>query len=128
MHCIILNIVKNAQWYQWATSTSQKSAAQNLANAALVRAGEPSQGIDKDEMMTMPMEIDDSISMEVGEVVQPRTGMQQPRNQYLPNPKSLNSWNRTLLRSRQPLPSSLGTIPATLQHFGSFTVAEWPPC
>ncbi|KAI1000930.1 hypothetical protein K3495_g7268 [Podosphaera aphanis] len=128
MHCILLNIVKNAQWYQWATSTRQKSTAQNSANAALVRAGEPSHGVDKDEMTTIPMEIDELISMEVDEVVQPRSGMQQPRNQYLPNPKSLNSWNRTLLRSRQSLPSSLGTIPATLQHVGSFTAAEWPPC
>ncbi|KAI0994657.1 hypothetical protein K3495_g13524 [Podosphaera aphanis] len=128
MHCILLNIVKNAQWYQWATSTRQKSTAQNSANAALVRASEPSHGVDEDEMMTMPMEIDELISMEVDEVVQPRSGMQQPSNQYLPNPKSLNSWNRTLLRSRQSIPSSLGTIPATLQHVGSFTAVEWPPC
>ncbi|KAI0992397.1 hypothetical protein K3495_g15788 [Podosphaera aphanis] len=34
MHCILLNIVKNAQWYQWATSTRQKSTAQNSANAS----------------------------------------------------------------------------------------------
>ncbi|KAI0991695.1 hypothetical protein K3495_g16492, partial [Podosphaera aphanis] len=131
--CILLNIVKNAQWYQWAPSIRQKSAVQNSANAALVRAGEPSHGLDEDEMLTMametdefmPMEIDEFIPMEVDEVVQPRSGLQQPRNQYLPNPKSLNSWNRTLLHSRQSLPSSLGTIPATLQHVGSFTAAEW---
>ncbi|KAI1002063.1 hypothetical protein K3495_g6140 [Podosphaera aphanis] len=113
LHCILLNI--------------------NSADAALVRAGETSHGIDEDEIMTMemetdefmPMEIDELMSMEVDEVVQPRSSMQQPRNQYLPNPKSLNSWNRTLLRSRQSLPSSLGTIPATLQHVGSFMAAEW---
>ncbi|KAI0997849.1 hypothetical protein K3495_g10340 [Podosphaera aphanis] len=99
MHCILLNIVKNAQWYQWAPSIRQKSAVQNSANAAFVRAGEPSHGLDEDEFM--PMEIDELISMEVNEVFQPRSGMQQPRNQHMPNPKSLNSWNRTLLHSRQ---------------------------
>ncbi|KAI1000987.1 hypothetical protein K3495_g7208 [Podosphaera aphanis] len=133
MHCMLLNILKNAQWYQWAPTIRKKSAVQNSANAAFVRAGEPSHGLDEDEMLTMametdefmPMEIDELMSMEVDEVVQPRSGMQQPCNQYMPNPKSLNSWNRTLLRSRQSLPSSLGTKPATLQHVGSFTAAEW---
>ncbi|KAI1002768.1 hypothetical protein K3495_g5434 [Podosphaera aphanis] len=133
MHCILLNIVKNAQWYQWAPSIRQKSAVQNSANAAFVRAGEPSHGLDGDEILIMvmetdefmPMEIDELMSMEVDEDVQPRSGMQQPRNQYMPNPKSLNSWNRTLLHSRQSLPPSLGTIPATLQHVGLFTAAEW---
>ncbi|KAI0992200.1 hypothetical protein K3495_g15986 [Podosphaera aphanis] len=100
MHCILLNIVKNAQWYQWAASIWQKSTVQNSANTALVRAGEPSHGLDEDEMMTMPMEIDELMSMKVFEVVRPRSGMQQPRNQYMPNPESLNSWNRTILRSR----------------------------
>ncbi|KAI0997868.1 hypothetical protein K3495_g10322 [Podosphaera aphanis] len=88
-----------------------------------VRASEPSHGVDEDEMMTM--EIDKLISMEVDEVVQQMSGMQHPRNQYMPNPKSLNSWNQTLLRFRQSLPSCLGTIPTTLQHVGSFTAAEW---
>ncbi|KAI0994840.1 hypothetical protein K3495_g13341 [Podosphaera aphanis] len=127
MHCILLNIVKNAQWYQWAPSIRQKSTVQTSANAALERAGEPFHGVDEDEMMPMltAMEIDELISMEVDEVVQPRSGLQQPRNQYMPNPKSLNSWNQTLLRSRQSLTSSLGTIPATLQHVGSLTAAEW---
>ena len=115
MHCILLNVVKNAQCYQWAPSIRQESTVQNSANAALVRTGEPSHGVDEDEL----------IPMEVDEVIQPRSGMQQPRNQYMPNPKSLNSWNQTLLRSRQSLPSSLGTIPAILQHVGSFTAAEW---
>lgn len=132
MHCILLNIVKNAQWYQWVPSIRQKSTVQNSANAALVRAGEPSHGVDEDEMMAMametgeflPTEINELISLEVNEVVQPRSGMPQPRNQYIPNPKSLNSWSQTLLRSRQSLPSS-GTIPGTLQHVGSFTAAEW---